>query len=572
MSLYACRTDGLAFIPVREGYVVDGGDRQEHITGKLARELFPALIPLLDGTRTVEEIADVLGLPLAHLRGVMALLAQRDLVRLRATPPREHRSPPMKTFLERSYPSGWAGGIWRRLQASNVAVACGQPLTDLLVGLLEESGCGLLGPGEGRPDLTITVMPGRAAPVLPIRVTSTAVSIGPLLQPGESAEYDAASGECDTALAGVAAGVIAGVALRMLGGHGGQEPVIDVLDSGGLVRVVERPAPGRAGRSEPCRHMARRHLTEPRLPLRRSSQPLVRTMSRILDDLDRAPAAGHAGAVRAYLLGDLHDGRRTYFVDPAAGALVELPGPVRHAYETPTLVLTHDVCAERRLLPGDTGLILAQLAGNADAAGWRVRAIDSCVQLDLDVGREQVAAVAELTPVRPRARPARRVRPRAECHFGDEPLDGARLTRVIVRALARAEEAFGDGRLDCAMYARKVKGTPFGSTRWMGEPDQPCDLDLSSLESHMRDRGLSPAALLLFTAYITNDRLRMKAAMAAATVRLLAADAGMGAVLFARLPEELPFGYGSDRRVLYGCALGSPSTELSGPVSSRVVW
>ncbi|QFY07772.1 DUF742 domain-containing protein [Nonomuraea phyllanthi] len=586
MSRYASRTDGLAFVPVRDGYVVDGGARQEHVTGRLARELFPALLPLLDGTRTVEEIAGVLGLPLPYVREVVARLAERDLVRLHAASTPQHRSPPMRVFLRRSYPG--ADGIWQRLRTSSVAVSCGRPLTGLVSGLLRQSGVGPLGHGAGTPDLAVGVPANHAAPVLPVRVTATAVSIGPLVRPDDAAGHGAESGECDPVLAGVAAGVIAGIVVRVLGGHGerhAEERIVDVLHAEGRIRVVERtasapagpapdsptpagPAPGGPVLGAACRHAARHHLTERRVPLRRGARPLVRAMSRIAGGLPLVPAAGHAGAVRAYLLADLDGGPRRYAVDPVAGELVELPGAAGQAGDLPALVLAHDPCVRERLLPGDTGLMLAQLADDAHTAGWRVRAAVPRVPPDLGAGGGRAAVVAELAPVRPRARPAGRARPAAGCHPGDEPLDGARLARVISRALARVEETWEHGHLRCVAYARNIRNTAPGTAWWTGEPDRRRDAALPALEGQLADRGLSPAALLLFTAHATDARTRMEAAMAAATVRLLAARAGMGATLVAGLPEDLSLG----RSVLYGCALGSPSTGPPDRFPDLVVW
>ena len=130
MTEYVCLGEGLAFVPVGAGYVVDGGNRREHVTGRLARELLPQLIPLLDGTRTADQVADALNLPAQYARRVIALLAQRDLVRLQATPASGDPGSPLASFLRRSYPLR-ADGIWRRLQGATVAVTCGQPLTGL---------------------------------------------------------------------------------------------------------------------------------------------------------------------------------------------------------------------------------------------------------------------------------------------------------------------------------------------------------------------------------------------------------------------------------------------------------
>ncbi|MEV0390007.1 hypothetical protein [Nonomuraea sp. NPDC050643] len=606
MSRYPRLTEGLAFVPVPEGYIVEGGQRRELLTGRLARGLFPDLLPLLDGTRTLDQIGTGLGLPVAYVRSVVSLLARRDLLRLTEARAGLGGPAPMRTFLRRSFPSARASGIWRRLQASTVAVTGAPPLRDLLVDLLRQSGVGTVDDARATAGLTISVLSGaettadRPGPLLPVRAGSRAVSIGPLLLPGDPAPPGGPdAGGPDPALAGVTAGVAVGAALRLLGGHGDDDErhrVIDVLNVDGQVRIAARPAGSdpRASGHTASGHAgdvvipAKWYLTERRLPSRRSPHEPVRAMSWMLGEQHLVPSAAPAGAIRTYLLGDLADGDRAYFVDPAARHLVELTSPVSRDRDGVTLVLTHDLTwlprtfrePGLRLLYGDTGLALAQVADNARPAGWRARVRrivtpahpwpSMGLDLDLDPDRERVAAVVDLTPARPVARPSRRPRlPMSHC-FGNEPLDPDRLTRLVTSAFARVREVWGSGPPRCALYTRGVAG----SFQRTGGPDRRGDPNPADLEGHLGDRGLSPSAVLLFTTEPDADlengsgRLLAGAAMAAGTVRLLAARAGIVTGFLARLPER----FSLDRRVLYGCALGRPSGGPGDPAPARIVW
>jgi hypothetical protein len=452
--------EGLAFVPTADGYVVDGGPRREHLTGRLAREALPVLFRLLDGARTVEQLEEALGAP---VRPIVDLLVQRDLVRFPAEPDPD----PVRVFLQRTLPAPMADGVLRRLHAARVTVT-GDPVTaEPLARVLRQSGVGTVGAAGGPADLAIAVPDGAG--------THPAV----------------------------AAGTAAGTALRRLGGF------------------PDAPLPQAAP--------AKRYLTERRLPLRRSPHPLVRTMAWILAGQRGVPAAGPDGAVRTYLLGDLTGkGCRAYAVDPAGGALVELPGAARPDGADVTLVVTGDrswitdALREKggRLLLGDTGLLVARLADDARSAGWaaRMRAPDGLAEpLDLDPERERVTAVLGLTRVRRVARPVRR---------GRRPAAGGDPRRLADQSLTRADEVCGPGRLRYAFRPRDAVG------------------------DYLTDRGVRAADVLVFTAG-PDPRLVAKAAVAAGTVRLLAAEAGIACGLLPGLGDH-------DPGVLYGCALGRP--------------
>ncbi|MCO5990669.1 hypothetical protein NE235_31615 [Actinoallomurus spadix] len=559
MSRHPRRREGLAFVPTADGYIVDGGPRREHLTGRLAREALPVLFELMDGTRTVEQIGQALGVPVHQ---IVDLLARRDLVRF-VEEPDPH---PSWIFLQRSLPASQADGMWRRLRAARVTVTGDRPVADLLAGVLRRSGVGTVDRSGGPADLTVAVLSGAEVPavptsgaLLPVRTDTAAVPIG--------------GTDRDPARAGVTAGIAAGIALRHLAGY---RPAGDPVAPGVIAEpgtVEEEAVAGRGalagaeavagkgtaagpgivagvgtltgtgaavgwGAAELPAPSVKRYLTERRLPLRRSPHPLVRTMAWILAGRRLAPAAAPGGVVRAYLVGDLTGGgHRAYAVDLAAGALVELPGTVKPGGEGVTMVLTGDRAwvqdaPGERLLSGDTGLLIAQLADDARSAGWSARTCDADGRadvLDLDPDRERVTAVLELGPVRRVARPSRRRRRPPSWRFGDPARDVSRLMRLAGLGLARADEIHPAGRV---RYACR----PRGALGW--------------IDDYVADRAPEAAAVLLFTGE-PDLRLVVKAAVAAGTFRLLAAGAGIESGLIAGLGDH-------DPRVLYGCVLGDP--------------
>nr|WP_250574454.1 hypothetical protein [Nonomuraea sediminis] len=496
MNAYPRLTEGLAFIPVADGYVVEGGQRRQTLTGPLARDVLPVLLPLLDGSRTACE----LGLPPA----LVSALVRLGLVRLLDRPwTPDPEDSALRVCLRRSFPPERADGVWRRLRASRVAVVGRHRLCGLIAAVLTQSGVEV-GPGS----LTIAVNEPGVDAVLHVSAGSSTIALGRVVPD--------AGADCSAALAGAAAGTIAGIALRLLGGHGPVHRDVQVVESGGRVRVIGPPVVGAGGASS-------RYLTERRLPL-----------PAWLRGLPAPP-----GAVRLYV----RDGAASYFADPIARELVELAGSGRPGGDGPAVVLT---CPATRASTGveagiEAGITLAELAAGVRARGLRARArrpprdgsLDE--RLDLDPERERVAVVVELSPGPRAARPVRRP---ATSAFAERPLDGRRLARLIERARSAAEEIHPDALPRWTLYARRVTGVT---------ADSPPEL-----ERYLDGRGMSPAAVLLFA----DGPDLIGAGLAAGTVRLLAGRAGIAAALLAD-------------QGLYGCALGYAASSEPPAVAAR---
>ncbi|BCY08345.1 hypothetical protein L3i22_034330 [Actinoplanes sp. L3-i22] len=71
-----CLAAGLVEVPLVDGVAFPGtGNRQTVLRGRSAVQLIPRLLPHLDGTRTVEELAEVIpGVPVSTLRACVSLL------------------------------------------------------------------------------------------------------------------------------------------------------------------------------------------------------------------------------------------------------------------------------------------------------------------------------------------------------------------------------------------------------------------------------------------------------------------------------------------------------------------
>lgn len=71
----------LAVIPMVDGLLFDGTDEQQLLRGRAAQRLLPLLLPLLDGTRSLEQVSAALPhIPSEAIRNAVALLYTRGLL------------------------------------------------------------------------------------------------------------------------------------------------------------------------------------------------------------------------------------------------------------------------------------------------------------------------------------------------------------------------------------------------------------------------------------------------------------------------------------------------------------
>ena len=71
----------LVAVPLADGLLIDGTDEQQILRGQATKELLPRLLPLLDGKRTLEQLAAELSpVPAEHIRSAIALLYTRGVL------------------------------------------------------------------------------------------------------------------------------------------------------------------------------------------------------------------------------------------------------------------------------------------------------------------------------------------------------------------------------------------------------------------------------------------------------------------------------------------------------------
>jgi hypothetical protein len=268
-----------------------------------------------------------------------------------------------------------------------------------------------------------------------------------------------------------------------------------------------------------------------------------------------------------------------------------------------------------RAVHQDAGAAVAQLYRCGQAVGWQAAVRPSDHQdaiiaaLDLDPGREAIAAVIDLIPSTPSiplgppgadrpgsAAAARRVssilrRSVMTYRFSPEPLRVRRPERLLHRALTLTASAWsapsgGGQRVGCALYVRRVTGMhpglydlaaahPAGVAKMAGPS--------LVLEEYLGDRCLDLPVLALFHAdhALTADGhdaagpagLVSRCATAASFARLSSTAAGLRSGLFACLPPALLDAVaGSLRvgpRVYAGLAIGHAAEPGPG---TEVIW
>ena len=409
-TAYPQVADGIMVVRIAEGYIAEGGPQREMFTGRVAREVFPRLLPLLDGTKRVAEIAADLDYAPASVWRLVELLSQRGLVQVLTQPVAEQdRSSPMRQFLHRSVPGGRGPAVTERLHRAVVCVVGGTPVADAVADLLERSAIGSVRrdrgwpsqtAGDGMPGLvvwTAAAAPAESGPKWPavpwllVRAGADRISVGPLLGapggacpdcPTSSGSGSSLGGGPETAvtdgaaLTGLGAGVAAGAALRYLGGYGTSrtwQGIIEVWPDGHqvertLVRQPQCPSCRPPGLSHTDRELSE-------LEYERSVEPPP------WGGEMRSAEAAHRHAVlpKPYLteprLRARRGGRgaRNDSLLPALGWLLTRSVGAR------TVRNSQDSSSRPGWTPtvGPLGSINAYVLGNLDGAGWGIHYFDA---------------------------------------------------------------------------------------------------------------------------------------------------------------------------------------------------
>ncbi|MEV4946234.1 nitroreductase family protein [Streptomyces sp. NPDC053755] len=161
---------GLSLHHTPEALVVEGTPKKQLLRGAAARELLPRMLPLLDGSRGHEDVADTLGIPAGTVFKALSLLWTCGLVEEAASPERASRAAavpaPLADFLSRIGDSTGANHAWEealeRLARARVEVFGTGPLADAarrhLAGSLVDTTAGT--GTRPAPDSTLVVVAG----------------------------------------------------------------------------------------------------------------------------------------------------------------------------------------------------------------------------------------------------------------------------------------------------------------------------------------------------------------------------------------------------------------------------
>lgn len=245
-----CATPGVMTTWLRDGFVVEGLHSRRVLRGTSTRALLTAVLPLLDGTRTHDELASESGVDDDALRQVlMILFAAGLLVDGEPGDPAD----PVLTFLHRasdetrSNPSGRAAlarlasarvrllgevgalpSLARQLVASGVSVVDGAVDGDARLDEHLDLAVAVVTAGS-REAVVAQARRLRAAgvPVLPVHVEADGVVVGPVSYPDFGPCLECASGQVDlgTLPDGSAAG-------RLIGAVVAQEAVLMISETG----------------------------------------------------------------------------------------------------------------------------------------------------------------------------------------------------------------------------------------------------------------------------------------------------------------------------------------------------
>jgi len=190
-----------------EGLLLEHGRSTVSFGGAAATQLLPALLPLLDGERTVDEIVETLGRPVAPaVENALALLERHGLLTDGPCPAGERLTRLERTafFLAQSAPQS-PPRITERLAAAGVLLEGDAELAAAAARLLRRSGVACTRPGGARPTFVATAAPRAGDPLLDRRnavvleqgtawlpfgcFDGATATVGPLVVPGETACY-----------------------------------------------------------------------------------------------------------------------------------------------------------------------------------------------------------------------------------------------------------------------------------------------------------------------------------------------------------------------------------------------
>ena len=208
---------GLVVVPGEDGVLVEGGPTRQLLGGRAAADVLGALLPLLDGSRTVEDLAGDTGRPLRSTHSAVALLYASGLLEdADGEPAPADADPAALAFYSRSIDSTRVNASGaetvRRLRSARVLVDAGPTAGSLAESIVEELRRTEIGdvelavPGAAHAvsDRTLLVLVGDSSElrrradsaaeagigVYPVRLRGRSLYSGPFVDPSYTARFD----------------------------------------------------------------------------------------------------------------------------------------------------------------------------------------------------------------------------------------------------------------------------------------------------------------------------------------------------------------------------------------------
>ncbi|WP_146082590.1 MULTISPECIES: hypothetical protein [unclassified Rathayibacter] len=207
---------GLVVVPGDDGVLVEGGPTRQLLGGRAAGAVLGALLPLLDGSRSIEELAAETGRALRATHSAVALLYASGLLEdAQGAPDVTGADPAALAFYSRSIDSTRVNASGaeavQRLRTSRVLVAAGPTASGLAEELTAELRLTEIGevrlaePGTASVDgRSLLILVGDSAPlrrdaeraaaagvgVLPVRLRGRRLYYGPYVDPSYTARFD----------------------------------------------------------------------------------------------------------------------------------------------------------------------------------------------------------------------------------------------------------------------------------------------------------------------------------------------------------------------------------------------
>ncbi|MFJ5968300.1 nitroreductase family protein [Streptomyces sp. NPDC093060] len=207
-----CR--GLVVVPFDGGILVEGGPTRQILRGTATRDLIARLLPLLDGTRDLEGVAEQAAMPVQHVEQVVALLYTCGLLEEGADADAIEADAPSAVFWSRSLDSTRVNRstaeAMHRLHGTQVAVVADGDLGVRLRHSLLSNGFAQVELVAGRPgsaaDLVVAIdedghtdlteasrwCSTRGIPMLPVHLDGVTLDVGPYIDAEFTVSFDEA--------------------------------------------------------------------------------------------------------------------------------------------------------------------------------------------------------------------------------------------------------------------------------------------------------------------------------------------------------------------------------------------